>query len=66
MTRVGPAPSDVITTDMVHLSDAGSKFLIGRIRRSLFPQSDFYRMPMQVNAERTAEVYRREINNSKI
>jgi peptidoglycan/LPS O-acetylase OafA/YrhL len=29
MTRVGPAPSDVITTDMVHLSDAGSKFLSG-------------------------------------
>jgi hypothetical protein len=41
MTRVGPAPSDVITTDRVHLSDAGSNFLIERIRRSLFPQPDF-------------------------
>jgi peptidoglycan/LPS O-acetylase OafA/YrhL len=41
MTRVGPAPSDVITTDKVHLSDAGSNFLIERIRRSLFPQPDF-------------------------
>jgi hypothetical protein len=31
----------VITTDRVHLSDAGSNFLIERIRRSLFPQPDF-------------------------
>jgi hypothetical protein len=38
MTRVGPAPSDVITTDKVHLSDAGSNFLIERIRASLIPQ----------------------------
>ena len=41
MTRVGPTPSDVITTDRVHLSDAGSNFLIEQIRRSLFPQPDF-------------------------
>jgi peptidoglycan/LPS O-acetylase OafA/YrhL len=41
MTRVGPAASDVIATDRVHLSDAGSNFLIERIRRSLFPQPDF-------------------------
>jgi len=37
MTRVGPAANDVITTDKVHLSDAGSNFLIDGIRRSLFP-----------------------------
>jgi hypothetical protein len=36
MTRVGP--SDVITTDMVHLSDAGSIFLIGAIGGNLFPR----------------------------
>jgi hypothetical protein len=41
MTRVGPTPSDVITTDRIHLSDAGSNFLIERIRTSLFPQPDF-------------------------
>jgi peptidoglycan/LPS O-acetylase OafA/YrhL len=41
MTRVGPAASDVITTDRVHLSDVGSNFLIERISRSLFPQPDF-------------------------
>jgi hypothetical protein len=41
MTRVGPAAIDVITTDRVHLSDAGSNFLIERIRRGLFPQPDF-------------------------
>ena len=40
MTRVGPAASDVITTDNVHLSDAGSNFLIERIRRNLFRQPD--------------------------
>jgi peptidoglycan/LPS O-acetylase OafA/YrhL len=37
MTRVGPAANDVITTDKVHLSDAGSNFLIEGIRTSLFP-----------------------------
>jgi peptidoglycan/LPS O-acetylase OafA/YrhL len=36
MTRVGP--TDVITTDMVHLSDAGSIFLIGAIGGNLFPR----------------------------
>jgi len=41
MTRVGPSASEVITTDNVHLSDAGSNFLIERIRRSLFPYPDF-------------------------
>jgi peptidoglycan/LPS O-acetylase OafA/YrhL len=41
MTRVGPAASDVITTDNVHLSDAGSNFLIEQIRRSLFRQPGF-------------------------
>jgi peptidoglycan/LPS O-acetylase OafA/YrhL len=37
MTRVGPAANDVTTTDKVHLSDAGSNFLIEGIRTSLFP-----------------------------
>jgi peptidoglycan/LPS O-acetylase OafA/YrhL len=37
LTRVGPTADDVITTDIVHLSNAGSKFLIGEIARSLFP-----------------------------
>ncbi len=37
LTRVGPAAEDVVTTDMVHLSDAGSKFLIAKIVGSLFP-----------------------------
>ena len=37
LTRVGPAAEDVVTTDIVHLSDAGSKFLIGKIEGSLFP-----------------------------
>ena len=38
MTRVGLAANDVITTDSVHLSDAGSNFLIDGIGRNLFPQ----------------------------
>ena len=41
MTRVGPSASDVITTDNVHLSDAGSRFLIEGIRKNLFPQPEF-------------------------
>ncbi len=36
MTRVGPTANDVTTTDIVHLSDAGSNFLIGAIGRNLF------------------------------
>jgi hypothetical protein len=36
MTRVGPAANDVIATDIVHLSDAGSNFLIEAIGKSLF------------------------------
>jgi len=36
LTRVGPAASDVVTTDIVHLSDAGSKFLVKAIEGSLF------------------------------
>jgi len=43
MTRVGPSASDVIATDKVHLSDAGSHFLIEGIRRSLFPYPAFNR-----------------------
>jgi len=38
MTRIGPTASDVITTDIIHLSDSGSKFLIERIESSLFPR----------------------------
>ncbi len=38
LTRVGPAADDVVTTDIVHLSDAGSKFLVGKIEGNLFPQ----------------------------
>jgi peptidoglycan/LPS O-acetylase OafA/YrhL len=37
-TRVGPAATDVITTDIVHLSDAGSNYLIEGIGRNLFPR----------------------------
>jgi peptidoglycan/LPS O-acetylase OafA/YrhL len=37
LTRVGSAAEDVVTTDIVHLSDAGSKFLIQQIRGQLFP-----------------------------
>jgi peptidoglycan/LPS O-acetylase OafA/YrhL len=36
LTRVGPTADDVVTTDIVHLSDAGSKFLIEAIEASLF------------------------------
>ncbi len=36
LTRVGPTADDVVTTDIVHLSDAGSKFLIETIEGSLF------------------------------
>jgi hypothetical protein len=35
-TRVGPTANDVITTDIVHLSDAGSIFLVAAIGRNLF------------------------------
>jgi peptidoglycan/LPS O-acetylase OafA/YrhL len=37
LTRAGPAANDVITSDIVHLSDAGSNFLVERIKGSLFP-----------------------------
>jgi hypothetical protein len=36
LTRVGPAAKDVVTTDIVHLSDAGSKFLVEAIEGKLF------------------------------
>jgi hypothetical protein len=36
LTRVGPTANDVVTTDIVHLSDAGSSFLIDAIGGSLF------------------------------
>jgi peptidoglycan/LPS O-acetylase OafA/YrhL len=41
MTRVGPSASDVIMTDNVHLSDAGSDFLIEGIKRSLILCPEF-------------------------
>jgi peptidoglycan/LPS O-acetylase OafA/YrhL len=36
LTRVGPTADDVVTTDIVHLSDAGSNFLVQAIGKSLF------------------------------
>jgi len=39
LTRVGPAAEDVVTTDIVHLSDAGSKFLVRHIQGQIFPQN---------------------------
>ena len=36
MTRVGPTANDIITIDKVHLSDAGSRFLIKTISDRLF------------------------------
>jgi peptidoglycan/LPS O-acetylase OafA/YrhL len=38
LTRVGPKAQDVVTTDIVHLSDAGSNFLLRGIEGSLFPR----------------------------
>jgi peptidoglycan/LPS O-acetylase OafA/YrhL len=38
MTRVGPTANEVVTTDNVHLSNAGSIFLAEAVGRSLFPQ----------------------------
>jgi peptidoglycan/LPS O-acetylase OafA/YrhL len=37
LTRVGPTADEVVTTDIVHLSDAGSKYLVEKIGGSLFP-----------------------------
>ncbi len=36
LTQVGPTAADVVTVDIVHLSDAGSRFLVEAIERSLF------------------------------
>jgi hypothetical protein len=36
LTRVGPTANDVVATDIIHLSDAGSNFLVGAIERDLF------------------------------
>jgi peptidoglycan/LPS O-acetylase OafA/YrhL len=36
LTRVGPTANDVVANDIVHLSDAGSKFLVEAIEGSLF------------------------------
>jgi hypothetical protein len=38
MTRLGSAADDVVATDIVHLSNAGSKFLIAAIGERLFPR----------------------------
>jgi peptidoglycan/LPS O-acetylase OafA/YrhL len=38
LTQVGPTANDVVTTDFVHLSNAGSNFLAERVGKSLFPQ----------------------------
>ncbi len=43
LTRVGPTAADVVTTDIIHLSEQGSKFLIGAIADRLLgpaPASD--------------------------
>jgi peptidoglycan/LPS O-acetylase OafA/YrhL len=37
MTRVGPTANDVVTTDLVHLSNSGSNFLADSIGKILFP-----------------------------
>lgn len=38
LTRIGPTANDVVATDIVHLSDAGSTFLIEAIESRLFPR----------------------------
>jgi hypothetical protein len=38
MTRLGREANEVVTTDNVHLSDAGSGFLIDAIAKDLFPR----------------------------
>jgi peptidoglycan/LPS O-acetylase OafA/YrhL len=38
MTRAGPTADDVVATDIVHLSDVGSKLLVAAIGRRLFVQ----------------------------
>jgi peptidoglycan/LPS O-acetylase OafA/YrhL len=39
LTRAGPAANDVIASDLVHLSDAGSIFLVKAIEPDLFPRA---------------------------
>jgi peptidoglycan/LPS O-acetylase OafA/YrhL len=39
ITRVGPTAIDVVTSDIVHLSDAGSIFLVEAIESALFPRN---------------------------
>ena len=36
MTHLGPSPSDIVATDIVHLSDHGARFLVGAICDDLF------------------------------
>jgi len=36
MTRVGPSASDIIATDIIHLSDHGARFLVRAISNELF------------------------------
>jgi peptidoglycan/LPS O-acetylase OafA/YrhL len=36
LTRVGPTAEEVVTTDIVHLSNAGSKYLVEKIKGDLF------------------------------
>jgi len=36
LTRVGPTAEEVVTTDIVHLSNAGSKYLVEKIEGDLF------------------------------
>jgi hypothetical protein len=37
LTHAGPVASDAMVTDIIHLSDAGSRFLIGALKKELLP-----------------------------
>jgi len=39
-TRVGPTADDVVTTDIVHLSNSGSNFLAQAVGKILFPDTE--------------------------
>ena len=47
LTRAGPGANDVITSDIVHLSDAGSVFLVKAIAGDLFPGGELAIGPKQ-------------------
>ena len=39
-TQVGPTADDVVTTDIVHLSNSGSNFLANSVGKILFPNTE--------------------------